>query len=193
MTAKPKRRLRISLLIAGICVLMTLIIVLAFPLHLLLYCSLNTYTKTGIKHYERLLETNDVMPRLDAIGDTLDVDFKLTQHATLLYVSTAYLLIASYDEKEYNTQKQAVLQRYVFEEEPITDRFGETFTVRFVVDGFDFGVLSMEKYDGWMPKKFYCIGTSDSEHKIAYLHFLDLDLDQIPSWEDILRRDCGWK
>ena len=37
MTAKPKRRLRISLLIAGICVLMTLIIVLAFPLHLLFY------------------------------------------------------------------------------------------------------------------------------------------------------------
>ena len=133
------------------------------------------------------------MPPLDTLGDTIDVDFKLTQHTTLIYASTAYLLIASYDEKEYNTQKQAVLQKYVFEEEPITDSFGKTFTVRFAVDGFDFGVLSMEEYDGWMPKRFYCIGTSDREHKIAYLCFLDLDLDQIPSWEDFLRRDCGWK
>ena len=193
MTTKPKRRLRISFLIAGICILVALAVVFAYPLHMLMYCSLNTYTKTNIKYYERFLETNNVMPPLDTLGDTIDVDFKLTQHTTLLYVSTAYLLIASYEEKEYETQKQAILQKYEFEKDTVTDSFDHSFTVRFTVDGFDFGVLSLEKYAGWMPKKIYCIGSSDSEHKIAYLYFHDLDLDQIPSWEDFLRKDCGWK
>lgn len=190
MNVKTKRTLRILLCMVG-AVLVFVLFTVCFPLLFPLINRLGTYTKTDIKTYERFLETNSVMPRLDELGDTRDLDFKLTKYTTLAFTSTAYLLNASYDEAAYAVQKQAVLQAYEFEQETVTDG-SCTIDVRFTVDGYDFGVLSLDKYHSYMPKYFYCIGTSDSEHRIAYLYFADNELDYIPSWEDFLRKDCGW-
>ncbi|MBQ7547062.1 MAG: hypothetical protein IJT41_08875 [Clostridia bacterium] len=192
MTTKTKRTLRISILIAGICLVLAILVAFWWPIYALVFCRIHSYTRTNLKYYEQLLETDDVMPRLDALGETLDLDFKLTKHTTILYTSHAYLLTASYDAAAYDVQKKNVLQNYEFEEETFTNHFGVSFDVRFTVDGYDFGVLSLDRYDSDMPHKFYCIGTSESEHKIAWLYFTDWDLDEIPSWEDLLRKDCGW-
>ena len=190
MTAKTKQMIRRILLTF---VIIVLVLVFGIAAYIAVWQNTHNFTKTNLKYYEQFLQTDTVMPRLDALGDTLDLDFQRTRHVNILYTSTAYLLTASYNETEYEMQKQVVLQKYEFETETATNVSGNSFDVRFSVDGFDFGVLSLDRYNGDMPHRFYCIGTSDTEYKIAYLYFTDIDLDVIPSWEDFLRHDCGWE
>ena len=191
MTDAKKRSLRkafvVLLIVSAVLILVPVIIIVGLRIHV----AKNNYTRTDIGEYVQFADTNDVMPRLDALGETTDVVYKETQHSTLFFTSNARLLIASYDDATYESQKQAVTQTYTFEEDAFT-ACNHTYDARFTVDGFNFGVLSMDAYGADFPKRFYCIGTSDSEHKIVYLYFTDADLDYIPSWETFLRQYCGW-
>lgn len=67
----------------------------------------------------------------------------------------------------------------------------ETF---FVLDGFNFQMLSNGEYKLFYPKTMAFIGISEDNNEIAYVFYHDMDLDYIgSSFSDFLIEDCGWE
>ena len=90
-------------------------------------------------------------------------------------------MICQYAQEEYAIQKARLDSAYTFQEETIT------------IDGYQFKMLSVEKYNLSYPNNIILIGCSDATREIVYLEFYDFDLDIISSLEDFIIDECGWK
>ena len=111
-----------------------------------------------------------------------------------MFYSDAYTLKVSYDEAAYKEEKERLAEKYEYQEEQLRYLSDDPpKDPEFQVDTFDFKVLSTKEYDLNYPKKLIFIGTSDEKKEIAYIYFLDYELDSADSLEYILRSFCGWK
>lgn len=112
-----------------------------------------------------------------------------------LFQSESDTLICRYGPEEYEKEKAALEERYVFQNKAMTAG-GYTCQPSTTLDGYVFRALSFEgEYAGQngYPYRMTFIATNDATHEIVYLSFCDDDLDYIEDLTEFIRNDCGWK
>ena len=143
------------------------------------------------------LDTYD-LPSSSEIGDFEKIACKYYYQRQYIFVSEAYTLKAAYLEDEFEKQKKLIDEKYTFlSTVTIRDDNGETSTEKpatFVHDGFKFRMIeAVWKGYRMYPKVMIFIGTSDTTNEIAYVLFMDSDLDYVPgSLEEFFIEQCGW-
>ena len=114
----------------------------------------------------------------------------------LIFSSDAYTLCLSYDEENYQREKEKLLQTYVYQTEAISDREGYDKTPYFELGPYSFQMLSFVEYrdDLLYPKEMVFVGFSDEKQEIAIVFYDDFDLDYIDtSFPEFLKQECGWE
>lgn len=114
-------------------------------------------------------------------------------------------MIVRYDEKEFERWKERIEEENIFEDEPVYDVYRNVQEkLRFSLDGFDFRLLSpktlIEKgrinklKDGLgYPNSMFFIGINERDKTIAYVWFIDSDIDRVDVPLDVFLVDeCGW-
>ena len=160
--------------------------------------------KNDLSIYQAFLENVATpLPSLDRFPDYEDVRFQYYHDEALFFQWDAYTVILRCSENTYDQEKQRLEQTFQFATEPILNEelepdYPRTVDPVFSLDGFDFRLLSIEAYAGQYgleyPKYMVFIGTSDNTREIAYIHYLDQDLDCISTdFAGFLMEHCGWK
>ena len=149
---------------------------------------------TDSVYYEKFAVGNAVMPEFADLGDYSEVKTLYHHDYAMFFNWTSYTLIATYDEQHYAKAKQKAQEDYTYRQEPLTDKTGAVTEPRFSLDGYDFCVLGPEYYtaERVFPEQIYLIGTNDAERRIAYIYFLDDDLDTVTSLPEVLQQYCAW-
>ena len=162
-------------------------------------------TSKNIKHYRELTENVEALPKLDELGKYNEYSFKYYQKNMLIFFSDAYILKVFYDKENYEKEKSKLDEKYVFETEVLYDYRYDAEEEKYIkvypkqpnfqIDTFDMRILSWDKHSvREYPHDFVFVGTSDKEQSICYIYYLDTDLDYIDtSFEEFLRKECGWE
>lgn len=204
---KTKYKVLIGIGIASVCFGILLIVGCAY----LMFGS-NVKTTDDISYYRALsgeTEGSDMipilfeeydmpcpydLPKLNELDPASDYRFHYMAKRESFFQSHAYILIVSYDEEEYATQKQLLNENYVYRTDLIE---GEDTGIepKFRLDGFAFHAADADaEYSEGYPKAMLFIGTSDAENEIAYIYFYDQDLDYVsPSLPEFILRETGWR
>lgn len=182
-------------------VLPPVVLLIAFQIFFVLHLFGSTerliYARDGEigEEYSQVCDQFPSMPALDEVGV-----YTLAEHYNYhlevsIFQSEADTLILHYDEEEYEAQKALLDIRYLFQKTDAeasdetcapTVRIGDTRFRLLAVTG-EYG----SEFD--FPKRMIWIATNDKEHTIAYTVYVDSDLDVVPSPENFLLNDCGWK
>lgn len=150
------------------------------------------WTSYDINKYAELVSEQNALPKLDELGKYDSIYFKYYHNNMLIFESDAYVLKLSYDDDNYQKEKNKLSQKYIYQTEPLS-YIGNTKEPTFQTDSFDFKVLDVNKYDLFYPKELIFIGTSDKSKQIAYVYFYDFDIDSINvTFEEFLKEECGW-
>ena len=183
----------------AICLLLALMCLLSLSA-----CERNS---TNLRKYENYAKHNRYLPKLDEIGDYREVKALRHHDSAFVFFWDAYHLIVSYDEAQYQKEKAALEERYLFREKPvfrdsgwesaiydyhesIADGRVITYPPYCDLNGYHLRILNADGLG--FPKEVYFIGTNDEAHKIIYSGFYDSDLDSIDSLESFLMDECGW-
>ena len=143
--------------------------------------------------YKQATENLDTMPTLDEIGKPEKLDYYYYYGVQAIFYWESDILICTYDEQEYEEQKELLDQTYVFQTEDM-EAHSYACTPYAEVDGFTFRVLSFAEYELYYPKYIRMIGTNDQTNQIVYIAFDNTDLDYISrSLAEFIKEDCGWK
>ncbi len=159
------------------------------------FASLEHYSDDAAKApYKQATENFDTMPALDEIGKPEKLDYYYYFSVQAIFYWESDILICTYDEQEYEEQKELLDQTYVFQTEDM-EANDYTCSPYAEVDGFTFRVLSFDQYQHlYYPKYMTLIGTNDETNQIVYISFDDTDLDYISSsLSEFIEDDCGWK
>ena len=150
----------------------------------------------NINRYINLTMSNNILPKLEELGEYEDVDFKFYRNNMLIFKSDAYILKVSYDEDDYYEQKEKLNKHYIYQTEDVSDSgIGITYLKEpsFEIDTFQMNMLSNQEYGMIYPKEIIFIGTSDEKKMISYVYYFDDDLDYIDRpFKKFLKSDCGW-
>ena len=176
-----------------------------------LICTVLLFVSAGCRRvssnlslYQTFLEeVATPLPALDSLPEYENVRFQRYHDSALWFTWDAYTLIVQYNEETYLQEKENVARIFQFATEPILNETSEpdyprTVDPVFSLDGFDFRLLSVEVYADQYgldyPKYMVFIGTSDATREIAYIHYLNQDLDCLSTdFAGFLAEDCGWK
>ena len=119
-----------------------------------------------------------------------------------IYDSNAYTLLCSYGEEEYAAAKAAIEARYSFRTEPLYSK-DPTFSddAKELDPEFDIGddhfrfILPNDKEDiyGGFFKGCFIVVTNDVKYEIAYIAFMDMDLDVADDLAEFVKDTCGWR
>ncbi|MBE6747788.1 MAG: hypothetical protein E7557_00980 [Ruminococcaceae bacterium] len=147
--------------------------------------------------YSEIAETKKLMPTLDEVGSPVDIDYYNVYIQYFIYFTpeTDYL-ICEYTPEEYKTQKNALFEKFIFQEDKLSnlDASCEATTE---LDGFTFRSLSIDEksYKSSIdyPKQMMLIAYSDKTNEIIYISFYDDDIDYLTSLSEFINDDCGWK
>lgn len=157
--------------------------------------ALGNYEKVSydISLYTQLAEEEDVLPKAEELGRYKDLNFKHFHKNMFIYASDAYILKVKYNNDEYKTEKQRVLNNYLFQSQiPINYDEAEK-AAEFKIESFDFKILSIDEYNLCYPKKLVFVGVSDKTNEIAYVFYNDEELDYIGTgFEEFFKENCGW-
>ena len=146
----------------------------------------------NIEKYNEVIESVDVLPELDELGNYDDLYFKYFHDRMLFWSSDAYTLKVSYDTQNYNKEKDILSQKFVYQIDNLKYLDNEK-EPQFQYDGFKFNVLDLNEYDLMYPKKLVFVGFSDEKQEIAYVYYYNFDLDVInTSFSEFLKEECGW-
>lgn len=157
------------------------------------YATCDRYTGQQIQEpYAQVL--NDLMPALDTLGETEQVEFYQYREKALFFYHQADVLICNYSEDMYDDHIAALEQRYVFQSESMEacDRFCDP-AGRIGDYYFRFLAIDGTYDDIYYPKQVVLIGTNDVTSEVVYIAFDDIDLDYIDSFERFVNYDCGWQ
>lgn len=150
----------------------------------------------NINRYVNLTMTNDILPKLEELGEYEDVDFKFYRDNMLIFQSDTYILKVSYDDENYEKEKELIDNNYIYQTETLIDVVDENTYKKepsFMLDTFNMKMLSQAEYRLDYPKELVFIGKSDEKKTISYVYYLNWDLDYIDiPFEEFLKRDCGW-
>ena len=154
------------------------------------------YQKDGKigEEYAEVCRMFPTMPTLDELGDYERLEYYNYFSTFLIYFTCdGDTLIAHYDLDEYQAQKAMLEEKFVFEND-------ESEGVQYAceLEGYSFRMLDADWNGEYVheieyPKRVILIATNDQTQTIAYTAFRDDDLDQIPSLEEFLLCNCGWK
>ena len=152
-----------------------------------------SYTKDDIKYYKDLTKNNKILPKLDNLGNYIDIKFKYYHKDVIIFESDAYTLTVKYDENNFNNEVAKINNNYHFQNNTVKDINNE-FNPNFTIDDYEFKLLSLDEYDLLsFPKEIYLIGFDNKNHEIIYIYFYDNDLDYITSFKDFLYEYCDWQ
>ena len=150
----------------------------------------------NINRYVNLTMTNDILPKLEELGEYEDIDFKFYRDNMLIFMSDTYMLKVSYDDENYKKEKELINNNYIYQTETMIDVVDENIYKKepsFELDTFNMKMLSNDEYHLDYPKELVFIGASDEKKMIAYVYYSNWDLDYIDiTFKEFLKRDCGW-
>ena len=137
------------------------------------------------------------------IGSPSSTEFHSYCTSMIIFESKAYTLLCGYDEAEYTEAKAAIEARYSFRTEPLYSE-DTTFSddAKQLEPVFDIGddhfrfIMPNDEYDGYCGEFFkgcFIVVTNDAEHEIAYIAFMDQDLDVADDLAEFVKDTCGWK
>lgn len=158
----------------------SLLIVAAAILSLLSSCSIRRESvklekAEDMGKYEEYLAkveyAADYMPQPNECGDYTSATVTYKKKLMLLFESYSVGLFLSYDNAEYNKQKELILADYNF----LTSDSAES-DPDASVGGYSIRLADKE-YPLQTYKMGLLVGINDSENKICYLFYYDLDLD----------------
>ena len=150
------------------------IITLVAMIFSLISCGSKTSISSNAEDYKVYLDkveyAKDYMPSIASCGNFLSV--VSTYKKTVIFFDVYTLgLFLSYDEEEYNKQKEHIIQNYTFsdESESKSDSLAK-------VNGYIIKLVE-EDYPLETYKMGFLIGTDDNNHRIGYMYYYDFDLD----------------
>lgn len=166
-----------------------LICALIFGIFLLLLLGNYSQVRTDIAKYEKDLLTignaAKLMPELDTLGDYTDIEYtyKLKCYSIFMgFFSDAFALFVTYDQDQYNTEKEKILSEYIFLDAPVM-RSADTYELpvtELEYKGYSFKIVPDEEYiDYCACKSFMMIGFNDETSEIVYMYYYDFDIDYI--------------
>lgn len=120
------------------------------------------------------------------IGSYTNIDFgyQLNVYSYFMgFCSDCITLIATYDDANYELEKNNVLNKYEYLSEPFKEKDGDYIfpVATFEYDGYIFKIVPY--YHFWSNSdelaciSFMMVGCNDLENKVAYLYFYDFDID----------------
>lgn len=126
----------------------------------------------------------DFMPAIEDLPEYQNISYKYNHFSLVLFETEGITLIVKYDEETYEDEKKKLAEKYEFLDHKVFSIFDQSKyyipEYEFSINNYIFKVAdSSENYQAAYPKSFGMIGISDEEKSIAYLYFLDLDLDYI--------------
>ena len=126
------------------------------------------------------------LPKLTELEDYQSVRFNHMAKRIWFFSSRSYVLVVSYDDYHYATQKAALEDKYTF----CTPGQDEIMTgYAYSMDGFDIQAVE----GGWFPKEMLFLGFNDQNREIAIVYYYDQDLDYIDDpLGKFLTEETGW-
>lgn len=177
-----KKAIKILLIVLLICVL----IVGGF-----FWLLVGTYeqVRTDINQYETDLQQISnaaiLMPKLVSLREYTDIEYtyKIKCYSALAgFYSDAFALFVTYDQDQYNTEKEKILSEHDFLEKPVM-RSSDTYELpvtEFEYKGYCFKIVPDQEYiDYCACKSFVMIGFNDEISRITYMYYYDFDIDYI--------------
>lgn len=146
----------------------------------------------AVQRYSFVKYERKMMPDLSGLGKTTNVEYYDVFSFFYIFSSETNCLICRYTQDEYEIQKTRLDSVYTFQTETITGDYSNCEPM-VEIDGYQFRMLSFERYELFYPKNIILIGCSDTAREIVYLEFYDMDLDYISSLKGFVINECGWK
>ena len=146
---------------------------------------INDYEKyvSEVKYAEKFMPDykNDI-----GTYDNIDFGYQLNVYSYFMgFCSDCITLIATYDDVNYELEKNKVLNKYEYLSEPFKEKDGDYIfpVATFEYDGYIFKIVPYYHYwsnsDDLACKSFMMVGCNDFENKVAYLYFYDFDIDYL--------------
>lgn len=136
-----------------------------------------------------LADNNIPMPALDELPAPEKINYRYAD-----FFGESYVLVVTYDENTYKSEKAKLEQSYTFLNRALVDPYNDgKYTIpeyKFAYGGYDFHVVETE--GSCYPKYFGLVGSSDSSFSIAYVYFCDLDLDYIESMDRFMKNEIDY-
>lgn len=172
-------------------IIISLIVILLLAFLLFGYKSFVSY---DIKEWDELETKETYLPSVNEMGEYSDLNYKCQTISAVFFVSKAYTLKATYNEEEFEKQKDIINTEMVFQDKIIEKADEDTIEkeASFEIDDFKFRMLS-EEYELDYPKEIVFVGISEEKKEIAFVVFSDPDLDYIDTFPEFLIKTCGWK
>lgn len=172
------------------------IIVILFVFVTVINAMVGGWVSYNINRYIDIAETKVILPNIEELGEYEDIDFKFYRNNMLIFKSDAYILKTSYNDENYEKEKERITKNYSYQTESVRDIVDKNTYEKepyFIIDTFNMKMLSLLEYDLEYPEELIFIGTSDENKSIAYVYYYNQDLDYIDnSFERFLKEDCGW-
>ena len=143
----------------------------------------------AVQQYAISVSESKLMPELSELGNPEEIEYYNLFFAYVIFSHETDGLICTYTQEEYAIQKAQLDTTYNFQIEKTEDDNLPAVEI----NGYQFKLLSIDKYDLYYPKVVVLIGYSDDANEIVYIEFYDDDLDYITSLEEFIADDCGWK
>lgn len=135
---------------------------------------------TYSRHRLNTGSSETVMPEIDALPQYQYIYHLYRSERALLWQTDTILLVVTYDEATYETQKAKLDASFnyleAYDDWLTTSIFPQ---MQFSVGDFDFRILTDEQGYGDYPHDFGMIAVSDKRHSIAYLYLFDPDLGTV--------------
>ena len=147
-------------------------------------------------NYAQATKEFELMPSLNEVGNPQEIDYyDYFSSRFLIFSVNSDTLICKYTEADYEMQKTAIDQAFVFFEGDIPSGSEHTCEASVNIDGYVFRVLSDGEYAPvtYFPKCVVLIATNDAKHEIVYMSFYDDDLDYVQDLTDFINEECGFK
>lgn len=148
--------------------------------------------KEAAQQYSLLKSESGLMPDLAELGNPAKIEYYNIFSFFFIFSNETDGLICSYTQEDYELQKARLDTAYIFQTETIMDDYSNC-EPTIEIDGYQFRMLSVERYELYYPKNIFLIGYSDDAREIVYIEFYDSDLDYISSLKDFIMDECSWK
>ena len=137
----------------------------------------------------------DILMPLD-VGNPVSMTYYNYEYMMIIFESRSYTLVCDYDEAGYEEALASLEERYDFRTEALMGGVenNETIWLDPVYDIGDehFRVLAPADGEEGFMKKNIIIMTDDVNHEIAYIVFVDPDLDVVTEMDYFIGSYCGW-
>lgn len=134
------------------------------------------------------------------VGTTESIEYHTFAWSALIFESRSWVLLCRYNEEEYERAVASVEERFHFRTEPLGTGYYDDNRVEIVDDPYtligDERFRMLDPGDGDYSvfyKGCFLIMTNDVKRQIAYIAFLDDDLDMTENLEELINEYCGWK